>query len=111
MHETRALVPLCAFQTPGKEKGRWLWMKAKALSVAVNTQLDAAPLNFQAKGKLINKVDELDHIYMEIEKRLRLAGALRRAFLNPPIAQSHHNTKFQKNKKQTNVILYPQLRE
>jgi hypothetical protein len=41
---------------------------AKAFLVAVNKQLDAAPLNSQALGKLINWVDKLDQLNIEIEK-------------------------------------------
>ena len=45
MHEMRALVPLCAFQAPGKERSRCPWVKAEAPSVAINMQLDVALLN------------------------------------------------------------------
>ena len=50
-------------------------MKAKAPSVAVNTQLDAELLNSQALGKLINKANKLDQFNKEIEKS-RAAGFL-----------------------------------
>jgi hypothetical protein len=43
-------------------------VKAKAFLVAVNKQLDAAPLNSQALGKLINKANKLDQLNIEIEK-------------------------------------------
>jgi len=66
MYEMRALVLLCAFQTPGKERRRWPWVKAKASSVAVNTQLDAALINSQALGKLINKANKVDQLNREI---------------------------------------------
>ena len=47
-------------------------MKAKLFFVAVNTQFKAAPLNSQALGKYINKVDQVDQLNREIEKiRLR----------------------------------------
>jgi hypothetical protein len=46
-------------------------MKTKAFLVVVNTQLDAAPLNSHALGKLINKVIKLDQLNMEIGKIAR----------------------------------------
>jgi hypothetical protein len=69
-------------------------VEAKAPSVAVNTQLDAALLNSQALGKLMNKANKLYQLNKEIEKkRLRRASAPRRAFLHPCIFHSHHSTK------------------
>jgi hypothetical protein len=56
-------------------------VKAKLFFVAVNTQFKAAPLNSQALGKYINKVDQLN---MEIEKiRLRRAAPAA-AFIEHP---------------------------
>jgi hypothetical protein len=43
-------------------------VKAKAFLVAVNKQLDAAPLNSRALGKVVNEVNELDQLNIEIEK-------------------------------------------
>jgi len=50
-------------------------VKAKLFFVAVNTQFKAAPLNSQALGKYINKVNKVDQLNREIEKiRLRRAA-------------------------------------
>ena len=43
-------------------------MKAKLFFVAVNTQFKAAPLNSQALGKYINKVDQVGQLNREIEE-------------------------------------------
>ena len=50
-------------------------MKAKLFFVAVNTQFKAAPLNSQALGKYINKVDQVDQLNREIEKNTPAAGS------------------------------------
>jgi hypothetical protein len=83
MHETRAHVPLCAFQASGKEIGRWLSVKTRVFLVAVNTQLDAAPLNFRALGKLTNKVNKVDQLNMEIEKSPAASRRFTAGFLTP----------------------------
>ena len=57
-------------------------MNAEAFSVAANTQLDAAPLNSQALGRLINKVNKLDQL--NIIKKAPAAGRrLAAGFLVP----------------------------
>ena len=50
------------------------WVKAILFFIAVNTQFKAAPLNSQALGKYINKVDQVDQLNREIEK-IRLGSA------------------------------------
>ena len=54
-------------------------MKAKLFFVAVNTQFKAAPLNFKALGKYINKVDQVDHLNREIENTRSACGGLSKA--------------------------------
>jgi hypothetical protein len=55
-------------------------VKAKLFFVAVNAQFKAAPLNSQALGKYINKVDQVDQLNREIEKYARGGQRLWRDF-------------------------------
>jgi len=70
---------------PGpREREKPMALKAKAPSVAVNTQLDAALLNSQAFGKLINKASNLDQlINKEIGKTPAAGQRPTTGFLTP----------------------------